>query len=134
MPGFGSVASYPVAALPAFYPSGPSMVADTATLVVSSTGNTVVLTGTGTSWTPGTPGSPTFGISTSGSGASITAQTVDSSTQATLTVDAGTGIGDTITINDPDNSLDVFIGIVAAPGSGLLLRMMTEGLYAGMHS
>ena len=60
---------------------------------------TVTVTGTGTAWTPGTPGSPTFTLS-GGTGASITAQTVVSATVATLTLATGSSTG-VLTITDP---------------------------------
>lgn len=104
-----------------FVTPAPTLSADTSSLVESSTGNAVVLTGTGTAWTPGTPGSPTFTISTTGSGAAITAQVVNSATQATLTVSAGTS--GVITIGDPDNSTEVEIASAAAPtGSSFYFR------------
>lgn len=88
------------------------LVASPSSLVAASIGNTVTLTGVGTSWTPGTPGSPTFTLSSTGSGAAITAQVVNSTTGATLTIDAGT-VG-TITITDPDTGNTANISVAAA--------------------
>lgn len=85
--------------------------ASAARLQSGSTGNSVTLTGVSTSWTAGTPGSPTFTISKSPTNdASITAQSVASSTSATLTISAGTTSG-TITITDPDNSTTTTIAV-----------------------
>lgn len=59
---------------------------------------TLTLTGTGTSWTSGTPGSPTFTVS---SVANVTkvSQSVASSTSATVVVTTGAGTG-TLTVSD----------------------------------
>ncbi len=73
-----------------------SLSAAPTSVIASSTGNTLTLTGTGTSWTSGTPGSPTFTVS----GGTITAQVVPSATSATLTYSAPSGVG-TVTITDP---------------------------------
>jgi hypothetical protein len=94
----------------------PRLTADAASLVAGSTGNTVNLTGVNTAWTAGTPGSPTFGLSSTGSGAAITAQVVTSATGATLTIDAGSA--GTITISDPDNGTAATIAV----GSGVAFR------------
>lgn len=68
--------------------------------VVGNYGSAVTLTatGTGTAWTSGTPGSPAF---TCNHG-TITAQTVNSTTEATLTFDPGDYLG-AVTFTDPDN-------------------------------
>jgi len=65
-------------------------------VIQSSTGNSLTLTGSGTSWSPGTPGSPTFTTSCG----TITAQTVASATSATLTYTAPAS-GSSCTITDP---------------------------------
>lgn len=75
----------------------------------ASTGNTITLTGTGTAWSAGTPGTPTFTLS-GGTGASITAQVVASATSATITVSAGSATG-TLTITDPSTSLTATITV-----------------------
>ena len=64
-------------------------------IIKGSVGNDITLTGVNTSWTLGTP---TFTIS-GGTGASITTQTITSSTTANLVVNAGTSTG-TLTITD----------------------------------
>lgn len=71
-------------------------------VVNGTTGNVIALTGFGTSWTSGTPGSPMFALSGCPT-ASITAQTVTSATAATITVTAGT-TDCTATITDPSDS------------------------------
>lgn len=71
-------------------------------VVNGTSGNVIALTGFGTSWTTGTPGSPTFALSGCAT-ASITAQTVTSATAATITVTAGT-TDCTVTVTDPNDS------------------------------
>lgn len=93
---------------------GTSLLASPTTLTAGTTNNTVTLTGSNTTWTPGTPGSPTFTISTTGSGASITAQVVTSATSASLTITAGS-VG-VITITDPGTGNTADINVVAAGG------------------
>lgn len=95
--------------------STTSLSASPGNLTPGSTGNVVTLTGVGTSWTPGTPGSPTFTLSSTGTGASITAQVVASATSATITVTAGT-VG-LITITDPSTG-DIAHISVSVPGAG----------------
>lgn len=68
---------------------------------------TITLTGTGTAWTPGTPGSPTFTVS-GGAGASITAQQVLTATTATITLQTGTATG-ALTITDPSTGATAVI-------------------------
>jgi hypothetical protein len=87
----------------------PTMTCSPTTLNVSTTGNSVTLTGTGTTWTAGTPGSPTFTIS-GGTGPAITAQTVASGTSATLTISTGTSSG-TLTITDPNSGATATITV-----------------------
>jgi len=67
-----------------------SMSVSPVTLVANTTGNVVTVTGVGTTWTAGTPGTPTFTIS-GVTGAAITAQVINSPVSATLTVTASTG-------------------------------------------
>lgn len=61
------------------------------------TSQTETVTGLGVTWTPGTPGSPLFTIS---SGASIVSQVVNSSTSATVVISTGSA-GGVATITDP---------------------------------
>ena len=112
------------------------------TLETGLTGYPLGLTGLGTSWTPGTPGSPTFTIA-GGTGASITARTVASATAATLTINTGSATG-TLTFTDPvtgntcgvtlvsplnrifpTDSNIVYSGTWAVSGSGLAARAKT---------
>ena len=88
----------------------PSIASNTATVIQNSTNNSVTITGTNTSWTSGTPGSPTFTVS-GGTGASITAQTITSATSATLTLSAGSALG-ALTITDPSTSTTASITVV----------------------
>ena len=81
-----------------------------AAVYASSTGNTITLTGYGTSWVSGTT---TFSLS-GGTGASITATTVTGTTAATITVSAGTAPG-TLTISDSTDAYTTAITVVAAP-------------------
>jgi hypothetical protein len=73
--------------------------------------STVVLTGTNTAWTPGTPGAPTF---TCNHG-TISAQTVDSETQATLTYCPGDFLG-TVTFTDPSTGATGTALVSSDPG------------------
>ncbi len=68
-------------------------------LANGSTGNAVTITGTGTTFTPGTPGAPTFNLV--GGCGFITAQTVTSATSANLTISPGTCNGH-IAVNAPN--------------------------------
>jgi large repetitive protein len=80
-------------------PAAASLSVSPTSVVVNSTNQTLILTGVGTSWTTGTPGSPTFTVS----GGTITAQTVNSTTSATLTYNAPSSTG-SVTITDPSTS------------------------------
>jgi hypothetical protein len=82
--------------LSAAYTVQTSLAASPALVAASSTGNTITLTGTGTAWTPGSPGAPAF----TASAGTITAQTVNSTTSATLTFTAPPG-SVAITFTDP---------------------------------
>ncbi len=92
-----------------------SMVASPTSIVQNSTGNTISITGTNTSWTAGTPGSPTFALS-GGSGASITSQSVTDATHATVTIAAGSTVG-TLTITDPNSGATTTLSVTAAPSA-----------------
>lgn len=94
-----------------------SAVGNTSTFTLSpsyilkgSTGNLITLTGTNTTWSVGTPGSPTFSLS-GGTSASITVQTVTSSSAATLTVSAGSATG-TLAITDPSSGTTANITVI----------------------
>ena len=91
-------------------PTTTALAASPSTIVKSTTGNVITLTGTGTSWTAGTPGSPTFTLS-GGTGASITAQSVVSSTSATVTLTAGSATG-ALTITDPSTSATATVTVI----------------------
>lgn len=80
----------------------PAFVASQPFIVNGTTGNVIALTGIGTSWTAGTPGSPTFALSGCGT-ASITSQTVTSATTASVTLSAG-ATDCTIALTDPSTS------------------------------
>ena len=83
-----------------------------AVLIKSTTGNFVTLTGTNVTWTPGTPGTPTFTVS--GTACSITAQTVTSTTGAVLTMNAGGTLGNCV-IHDPSSSTTFTLAIISNP-------------------
>jgi len=78
-------------------------------IVQNSTGNSITITGTNTSWTAGTPGTPTFSIS-GGTGANITSQVVNSTTSATIVLDAGSATG-TLVVLDPSTSATTSITV-----------------------
>jgi lysophospholipase L1-like esterase len=92
------------------YGSG-TLAASPTSIVQGSTSNVITLTGTGTAWTAGTPGSPTFTLS-GGTGASITAQSVASATSATITVTAGSATGP-LTITDPGTGATATITVAS---------------------
>ena len=109
--------------------SGVGFTLSPTSLILGSTGNLVTLTGIGTSWTPGTPGSPTFTLTSTGTGASITAQTVASTTSATLTITAGTA--GVITITDPGTGATATINVANATGAGANPRFFGSTLKSG---
>jgi hypothetical protein len=85
----------------------------TAGIVTGVNGNNVQIFGSSTSWTPGMPGSPIFTISGgSCTGISITAQTVESSGLAELTVNSGS-TNCTATITDPSTGQTVTVPVRA---------------------
>jgi hypothetical protein len=79
-------------------------------VVQNSTGITLTLTGTGTSWTSGTPGSPTFTVSAG----TITAQTVTSATSATLTYNSPAASASPVTITDPSTGATASLTIATS--------------------
>jgi hypothetical protein len=79
-------------------------------VVQSSTGLTLTLTGVGTSWTSGTPGSPTF----TASAGTITAQTVTSATSATLTYNSPAASASPVTITDPSTGATASLTIATS--------------------
>lgn len=89
-----------------------TMTASPATVVESQSGVTISLTGTNTSWTAGTPGSPTF----TASAGTITDQSVQSATAATLTYTAPATAGN-VTITDPSSSATATVAVDPAATS-----------------
>ncbi len=92
----------------------PLLYTSTSTVIQTST-TTITLTGNATTWTSGTPGSPTFTV-TGGSGASIVSQSVASSTQATITLAAGKATS-TLLITDPASGATTTIAVAADTSS-----------------
>jgi hypothetical protein len=80
-------------------------------LTAGSSGNPVVLTGTDTGWSPGTPGSPLFAAG-GVAGVTVTGQTVTSATSAVLSVDTSSSTGTEI-YNDPSSGTSAGQAIVA---------------------
>lgn len=78
-------------------------------VTVSTTGNSLTLTGTGTNWGSGTPGTPTFTASCG----TITAQTVSSATAATLTYTAPGSAG-SCTLSDAADAVTATLTINAS--------------------
>jgi lysophospholipase L1-like esterase len=76
-----------------------------------STANAITLTGVGSSWTPGTPGSPTFTVS----GGTKNSQSVASTTSASMSYDAPASAG-SVTVTDPSTG-DTAVLTVNAAGS-----------------
>jgi hypothetical protein len=70
---------------------------------------TANLIGTGTAWTSGTPGAPTFTLA-GGTGASIVSQTVVDASHAVLVLAGGTALG-LLTITDPSTSTTATIHV-----------------------
>jgi lysophospholipase L1-like esterase len=101
-----------------------SIAANPTTLIENTTGNSVLITGTNTAWTAGTPGSPAFTLS-GGSGASITAQAVTSSSSATLTITAGSSTG-TLTITDPSTGATTNVSVTASSSLSLGTASLTS--------
>lgn len=77
---------------------------------VSTSGNTLTVTGTNTSWTPGTPGSPIFTVSSG----IITAQTIISTTSATLTY-SSPATPQNIVVTDPSTGDTTTFAVTTAP-------------------
>lgn len=102
-----------VGALP--FQSSSSMTVLPTSLVADSTGNIVTVTGVGTAWTPGGPGTPAF-IAAGVVGAQVTSQVINNPTSATLLVTASTG-GNTGTVTISDGTLTSNGITVAAGGS-----------------
>jgi hypothetical protein len=92
----GPSASVRIAAIAAEigYPAQVIVVTPSGVIPASSTGNILTVAGTYTAWTPGTPGTPAFSVSAG----TITAQTINSATSATLTYTAPAAPG-TITVS-----------------------------------
>ena len=110
--------SYPYLVLSSFIPNPSS-------IVESSIGNAITITGTNTSWTAGTPGTPTFTLA-SGTGASIASQTVTDATHATLTITAGSSPGSLI-ITDPLGGATATVNVVASSDATLSALAISQG-------
>lgn len=84
----------------------PRIVAD------NNSSQSIALTGISTSWTAGTPGTPTFTLAMSGgaSGASIVSQTIADSFDATIIINTGT-TGGIVTITDPSTGKTADIAV-----------------------
>lgn len=98
-----------------------------------SVGNLITLTGLGTNWTPGNPGSPIFTLS-GGQGASITAQNIGNPSSAIITVDAGSETG-TLTVTDPSTNATATLSVsfvtwpqtfIEPPGISLIADQASE--------
>jgi lysophospholipase L1-like esterase len=88
----------------------PTLVLSPTYINALSTANSISVTGTApVSWTPGTPGSPTLTI---GGTASIVSQVINTSTTATLSVDAGS-IGEICAITDPNSGATANLDVLA---------------------
>jgi hypothetical protein len=90
--------------------SSSSLAVSPTSVVQNSTGLTLTLTGTGTSWTAGTPGTPTFTVSAG----TITAQTITSATAATLTYSSPASSSSPVTITDPSTGATASLTISAS--------------------
>ncbi len=93
----------------------PMLFVSTSTVFQHST-TTIALTGNATSWTPGTPGTPTFTIS-GGTGASIVSQVVSTATTSLIVIGAGRSAG-ILVITDPLSGATTSVAVasdVSAP-------------------
>lgn len=95
-------------------------------VVANSTGNAVTITGTGTQWTPGTPGSPTF-TATAGT---IASQSVASGTSATIHYNAPSTVG-LVTITDPGTGATATLSISNASASNFTLTPSSQSTTVG---
>jgi hypothetical protein len=94
-----------------------------ATIPAGTANQTVVLTGTATSWNPASP--PTFTLS-GVSGVSLVNRVVNSPTDATLTITTGSSLG-TVTVTDPTNSITTTFEVIASTySSGVELTIPTN--------
>lgn len=121
VPGAAGTGSWSAASSLVEFGSPRSFTATNATLSVSPTsvtagtsGNTLTLTGSQGNWTPGTPGSPTFTVDSG----TITAQTVNNGTTATLTYTAPAPSSGSTIITDPSTGATATLTIVGASSSG----------------
>lgn len=85
------------------------------TVPLYGTGVLIGLTGTGTAWSAGTPGIPTFALA-GGNGAAITGQQVFDGVTASINVDAGASPGG-LYIVDPSTGAQAILLVV--PPSGI---------------
>ena len=76
----------------------PILFTSTSTVLQNST-TTLTIIGNATTWTPGTPGTPTFTLS-GGSGSSIVSQVISSATTSSIVIGAGRSVG-TLILTDP---------------------------------
>lgn len=98
----------PPSGFSALAPAAPTMSASPSSVIVSSTGNSLIVTGVSTSFS----GSP-FTLS-GGTGASITSQSVAYGTSATVVINAGSALG-TLTLTDTGSGATCAITVVATP-------------------
>ena len=110
-------------------PSGGTFTVSPTSIVGSSTGNTLTLTGSGTTFN--SPSTSPFVLS-GGLGAYLSAQNVTSATAATLTVNAGLyNGGETVTITDT-NGGETATFTVTQPSLGVLKRgFIGDSIMAG---
>ena len=99
-----------------------SFISNPLTITQNTTGNSITLIGTKHFVGPGTPGNPTFTMS-GGTGGSRTSQTITSTTQATIMVNAGSALG-TLTITDPSTGRTTNISVTAPLSSDATLSSL----------
>lgn len=80
----------------------------------------VSCTAVGTSWTPGTPGTPVFTTTGSASACAITAQTITSTTAVTFTINTGATAGSCV-INDPSTGGSGLVQVTALVAPAALI-------------
>lgn len=103
-----------------------SLAADINALPADGADHDVALTGVGTTWTAGTPGTPTFTLANTGSAAAISSQVVASATEATVTINTGALRG-SVVLTDPSTGNTVTI-VIGSAFRGRPITVLADGV------
>jgi hypothetical protein len=87
-------------------------------IMQNATSTSVTVIGVNTSWTAGTPGTPTFSL-TGGNSASIVSQIISGSTSAILNINSGSATG-TLIITDPSSNSTTSVSVISAASASTL--------------